>query len=354
MEEKMLAYLLERFFDLEESLKCVEMGVFPRLSQKKAVENLTSLIESLNSSLPYFSSSSFIIERSFKVLHVVFDTLEKIERSNVHYTPLGAVYLAEYLAEKIGGITLVVCFQSETPSHTCLSDIFKLAAPLLPENQKPKEEIVFITLPNFLKRDPLSYCLMARELALYLLNKRFPSKMPQNSLDLMADRLAALMMGPAYFFTLSALSTTEEQGRLQNIASLLINEGYRSVFDYTPQPEPPSMKLFHEIEELFRKTPAYYSPETFESEVPQLISRLLELLPPNEVILPDASSHPVQIPSILNAGWLVKQHHMPTFYKLLKARNTNEKHQARKRLNNLVEKAIELSVIHKNLTEAET
>ncbi|MBS7287966.1 MAG: hypothetical protein KIH01_04280 [Candidatus Freyarchaeota archaeon] len=371
-----LEVLIERLLDLEGALKRVELGVFPRRTQRKAVEYIIFLLRNLRSSLEPLSSSpsasiSSLIEKGYELLQAICNIAEKIERSNVHYTPLGAVYLAEYLAGKVGeGIIPIICFQSSSSSCARLSDLLKITAPLLPlECRKLKEDVVFFTLPYFLKNDPLSHCLIARELALHLIETKgllkealTKASSPHQLLTIAADRLATLMVGPAYLFSLLNInfSSSGREERIQSIVHLLVDEGYyekkalRHILPSLAEARPPAgVEYLCEMEERFKKTAAYYSSETFESEVPQLVSRLLDLLPPNEVTSPDMATRPAEVPSIINAGWVVKQHHMSAFYKILKAQKPEEKYHARRKLDALIEKAIELSVIHKSLLEAE-
>jgi len=373
LKRRELASLIEQFLELEAALKRVELGVFPRYTQRKAVESLISLVRNLTSSLEYLSSSDsamFLIEKGYGVLQAIYGLIEKIERSNVHYTPLGAVYLAEYLAEKVGRRVIpIICFQSSTSSHTRLSDLLRLVAPLLPPgSQELKEEVIFITLPYFLKNDPLFHCLIAHELALHMMESMgslegiLTKVASKQLLVLAADRLATLMIGPSYLFTLLNLNmpSSVEEERIRSIASLLLDEGYyeEKLLDGLLPPLAKAHPLADldqicEVEGYLRKTNAYYSHETFEREVPQLVSRLLELLPPNEVNLHDTGTRPAEIPSIINAGWIVRLQSMPAIYEILKAQKPEEKYQARKKFNALIEKAIELSVIHKSLLEAE-
>lgn len=365
--------LIERFFDVEELLKSIELGVFPRFTQKRAVNLLVTFLKSLRRSLeshlsPFVERS--VLEQGRLLLQLLYNLVEKIERSSTQYTPLSAVYLVEYLAEKIGKKLIpIVCFQASTASHICLSDLITLASRLIPvENQELGEDVIFLSLPYSLKNDPLSYCIVSREFAFYLLKSEshlktvFPSGLPDQLVSLAADRLAALMFGPAYLFSLLSLNSPSEPEvnlRLQGVVSLLVEEGYCERSSLAPllpplgETLPGKVELLRETEKAFKETKAYYPPETFENEVPQLVSRILDLLPPNEVILPDTTTLPAEIPSIINAGWIVKKDHMPAFYKLLKAETPEDKHQAKRKLDALVEKAIELSVIHKSLREAE-
>ncbi|MEM2046592.1 MAG: hypothetical protein QXZ06_01800 [Candidatus Jordarchaeales archaeon] len=375
LETKSSEILAEKFLDKEELLRRIELGVFPRPTQRRAVKSLFSLVWNLRSSLeslPPSSSTKALVEKGYELLQAICDLIEKIERSNVHYTSLGAVYLAEYLTGKAGEEAVpIICFQSYTSSHSRLSDILKLAAPLLPpESRELKEEVLFFTLPYFLRNDPLSHCLVARELALHMIeSKRLLEETltgegsSKKLLIIAADRLASLMVGPAYLFTLTnfgASLASDVKERIRNIAALLADEGYYEE-ELLSGSLPPLEELrsstgierLHEIEESFRKTAAYYPPEVFECEVPQLVSRLLELLPPNEVTLPDKATRPAEIPSIINAGWIVKQRYMPTFCNILKVQDPEGKYQAKKKLAALIEKAIELSIIHKSLLEAE-
>lgn len=375
LETRSSEILVEKFLDLEELLRRIELGVFPRPTQRRAVKSLFSLVWNLRSSLeslPPSSSTKALVEKGYELLQAICSLTEKIERSNVHYASLGAAYLAEYLTGKAGEEAVpIVCFQSYTSSHSRLSDLLKLAAPLLPpESRELKEDVIFFTLPYFLRNDPLSHCLIARELALHIIESKglleevlTGEGSSNNLLVIAADRLATLMVGPAYLFTLTnfgAPLASEVKERIRNITALLADEGYYEEellnSSLPPLEEPHSstgIERLHKMEETFRKTAAYYPPEVFKREVPQLVSRLLELLPPNEVTLPGTTTRPAEIPSIINAGWIVKQRYMPAFYNLLKVQDPEGGYQAKKKLAALIEKAIELSVIHKSLLEAE-
>ncbi|MEM4446505.1 MAG: hypothetical protein QW461_04300 [Candidatus Jordarchaeales archaeon] len=312
-----------------------------------------------------------VLEKGHLLLQLLYALVEKIERSSTQYTPLSAVYLVEYLAERIEKKLIpIVCFQSSTTSHICLSDLIALSSSIAPsESQELEEDVIFLSLPYSLKNDPLSYCIASREFALYLLKSGnhletvSPKGLPGELVSVAADRLAALMFGPAYLFSLlssKSPSTPEGNLRLQGVVFLLVEEGYcesRFLAPLLPplgEMSPAKVELFRKIEKDFKETRAYYPPEIFKSEVPQLVSRILDLLPPNEVILPDTTTLPAEIPSIVNAGWIVKKDHMPAFYKLLKAETLEDRHQAKRKLDALIEKAIELSVIHRSLREAES
>lgn len=96
-----------------------------------------------------------------------------------------------------------------------------------------------------------------------------------------------------------------------------------------------------------------YTLQIFEEEVPFLISLILNFIPPNEILdFRNKTSRPANIISILNAGWLLTTTQIDKVYQMLNAKTLEEKSQVNIKLNRLIQKAIELSEIHRKMREA--
>lgn len=109
-------------------------------------------------------------------------------------------------------------------------------------------------------------------------------------------------------------------------------------------------KIIEEIKKLTKGK--RYTLQIFEEEVPFLISSLLNLIPPNEILdFRNKTSRPARIISILNAGWLLILTQINKVYQMLSAKTPEEKSQVDIKLNRLIQKSIELSEIHRKMGE---
>nr|MDO8080652.1 hypothetical protein [Candidatus Freyarchaeota archaeon] len=110
--------------------------------------------------------------------------------------------------------------------------------------------------------------------------------------------------------------------------------------------------LIPKIKEEIRKltTGKRYTLQIFEEEVPFLVSLILYLIPPNEILdFRNKTSRPARIISILNAGWLLTSTQINKVYQMLNAKTPEEKSQVDIKLNRLIQKSIELSEIHRKM-----
>ena len=363
---------LEKVFSLKDRLKRLELGSFPRANQKRAVDALHYILSKLKEGLELALSTSEkdannedrkLTEPLWNIhetIGSIYDFIEKLELSSTSHTPLGAIYLVEHLAEKVKAkIAPIICFHGKTFSHLTLNHILKLEGDI----RKRLDHIVMFTIPATLRDDVLSYCLVTRELTLHVILTEENIDAPL--LSTAADVLSSLMLGPAYLYALEKFLQTrrtppsEVTPRLSIIAKTLKDEGYPehllTRLGSNSQAQNEGDEALQALKQRFKKTRAYYPPEQFNLEVPQLTSRILALTPPNEIVIPSKKETlPAQVPSIINAGWLVRKNHMNKIYEAFNAKKPEEKYQVKRRFNALIEKAIELSIIHKTLMEGPT
>jgi hypothetical protein len=115
------------------------------------------------------------------------------------------------------------------------------------------------------------------------------------------------------------------------------------------------LELIPKIKEEIRKltTGKRYTLQTFEEEIPFLVSLISYLIPPNEILdFKNKTSRPAKIISILNASWLLILTQIDKVYQTLNAKTPEEKSQVDIKINRLIQKSIELSEIHRKMREA--
>ena len=106
--------------------------------------------------------------------------------------------------------------------------------------------------------------------------------------------------------------------------------------------------ILDEIKERIKQRVAdkAYSQEIYAVEVEELTDRLVNCIPPNEIVdIKNQTFSTPSVESILNAAWNVYLTRMEEFYDILNAKSEDDKFHARRKLNDLVLKAIEYSVI---------
>ncbi|GEM_PF-4924613 len=191
-----------------------------------------------------------------------------------------------------------------------------------------------------------------------------------------SDLLSTHIFGPSYMFSFFKYTfntdnqesevplksrlkiITEEIKQLNYTRNVEIGKEIEKIEKYTIDDSLANkevLNLISKIKEEIKKITEgkRYTLELFEEEVYFLISSISNLIPPNEILdFKSRKSRPAKIISILNASWLLKLSHINEVYKLLNAKTSKEKSQVDIKLDSLIQKAIELSEIHRRMRES--
>ena len=198
--------------------------------------------------------------------------------------------------------------------------------------------------------------------------------------ELISDCIAIHLFGPSYFLALVEMAEITHEDttyssdhpplfiRVDLMLRELEDHGYvqalqefpkiRAIIDYYKEVSKKTIsetdlkgKILEEsikkvlddiISEVNSHILPYYTAKTLENEINALVSRIKELVPPNEIV--DGSGGPVSVHpvSIINAGSIAKIEYMDEMYSLLGVNSEAEKHEVKKTLNKLVIKGLEL------------
>ena len=406
-QEKAITLLLKTFSLLYNKLAFLlsKLNQLPHENREKLSQTIGITTRRYNYLISFIGSLTEFIEAS-NISHFplgIYYTLESIIKNFQKGTPIILSLLGE---RKFMYLDLITVLKTVLKNVLNKREIEKL------DEGYPSCILIF-NIPVLEKENILLHCLVANQIGNYLVERnesffqilesenlpkllRLPPKKPSNFkeqelerigiveqalnkikkwvITIASDLFAIHIFGPAYLFAFSKYLPAARESDVPLETRLKITAEELKELNYTKNDELKDKiekvelyaerslsslerEIFNLIPKIREKVRALtighrYTLQIFEEEVPLLVSSLLNLIPPNEILdFENKTSRPAKLVSILNAGWLFKLTKIDNVYRMLNAKTLEEKSQVDIKINRLIQKSIELSEIHRKMSE---